>query len=130
MIPSDTVTPGEILDEFCTKLQDINTTIPDPVIMHYMKQAGFISNDPKLVKIVSLASQKFISEIVNDCMQYNKLKTSTAKANGQTASATTSASIGSQANDKKQMANVLTLDDLTLVLQEHGINVKKPLYFV
>ncbi len=127
MIPSDTVTPGEILDDFCVKLQDINTTIPDPVILHFMKQAGFISNDPKLIKIISLASQKFISEIVNDCMQYSKLKTATSKANGQT---TSTMSSGAQSNDKKQMNNVLTLDDLSLVLQEHGINVKKPTYFV
>jgi transcription initiation factor TFIID subunit 10 len=129
LIPSDTITPGEILDEFCVKLQDINTTIPDPVILHYMKQSGFIANDPKLIKIISLASQKFISEIVNDCMQYSKLKTSTSKANAQSASA---ASSGAQSNDKKQTnnSNILTLDDLSLVLQEHGINVKKPMYFI
>ena len=46
---SDTRTPGEILDEFCMKLEDINTTLPDSVINHYMKKAGFIVNDPKLV---------------------------------------------------------------------------------
>lgn len=44
---SDTKTPGEILDEFCMKLEDINTTLPDSVINHYMKKAGFIVNDPK-----------------------------------------------------------------------------------
>lgn len=70
---SDTKTPGEILDEFCMKLEDINTTMPDQVINHYMKKAGFIVNDPKLVKIISIASQKFISEIVNDVMQHHKL---------------------------------------------------------
>ncbi len=47
MTESDTRTPGEILDEFCMKLEDINTTLPDSVINHYMKKAGFIVNDPK-----------------------------------------------------------------------------------
>lgn len=48
---SDTKTPGEILDEFCMKLDDINTTLPDSVINHYMKKAGFIVNDPKYNKL-------------------------------------------------------------------------------
>ena len=60
------------LFRFCMKLEDINTTMPDQVINHYMKKAGFIVNDPKLVKIISIASQKFISEIVNDVMQHHK----------------------------------------------------------
>ena len=47
IIDSDSKTPGEILDEFCMKLEDINTTLPDSVINHYMKKAGFIVNDPK-----------------------------------------------------------------------------------
>lgn len=46
-IDADSKTPGEILDEFCMKLEDINTTLPDSVINHYMKKAGFIVNDPK-----------------------------------------------------------------------------------
>ena len=60
------------------KLVDINTTMPDFFINHDMKKAGFIVNDPKLVKIISIASQKFISEIVNDVMQHHKLKTKSA----------------------------------------------------
>ena len=91
-LPSDTKTPGEVLDEFCSKLSDINTTIPDPVIMHYMKKAGFIASDPKLVKLISLASQKFISEIVNDCMQLHKLKTNTRPTGAAATSSTTSTS--------------------------------------
>ena len=64
-VDSDSKTPGEILDEFCMKLDDINTTMPDQVINHYMKKAGFIVNDPKLVKIISIASQKFSVLLLN-----------------------------------------------------------------
>lgn len=117
------------------KLQDVNATIPDPIILHYMKKAGFIVNDPKLVKIVSLASQKFISDIINDCMQYNKLKTNT-KSNQQTGATASATSTVNQAqtasaNAQQKSSNaVLTLEDLTTVLQDYGINVKKPQYFM
>lgn len=155
---SDTKTPGEILDEFCVRLNDINTTLPDSVVNHYMKKTGFLVNDPKLIKIISIASQKFISEIVNDVMQHHKLKTksasqTTANNPGQTSgSATTSnpagangesssnATANQSSNKLKQVANAaasasntgltLTLEDLTQVLTEYGINVKKPYYFM
>ena len=148
---SDTKTPGEILDDFCMKLEDVNTTLPDSVINHYMKKAGFIVNDPKLVKIVSIASQKFISEIVNDVMQHHKLKSKNATSLLPTASSTSSQSAGAKSKAANATAaastaaaaaaagaqnsgNVapltLTLEDLSQVLTEYGINVKKPYYFM
>ena len=97
-----------------------------------MKKAGFVVNDPKLVKILSLASQKFISEIINDCMQYHKIKTS-SKSTLQLLAPQTAPqkSGGSNADNKKQQNTaVLTIEDLSTVLQDYGINVKKPYYFM
>lgn len=164
---TDTKTPGEILDEFCCKLNDINTTLPENVINYYMKKTGFIVNDPKLIKLISIASQKFISEIVNDVMQHHKLRTKASSssmgaassstgpvtsssitnattAGTSTSSSSTTAAFG--ANSVNQTANInsksnkannlssggltLTLEDLTQVLTEYGINVKKPYYFM
>lgn len=157
ILDQDTKTPGEILDEFCTKLKDVNTTLPDTVVSHYMKKTGFIVNDPKLVKIISIASQKFISEIVNDVMQHHKLRSKTApptagapvsgttgSASGTNVAASSSnqASASSSATNQKNAANAantaansstgltLTLEDLSHVLTEYGINVKKPYYFM
>jgi transcription initiation factor TFIID subunit 10 len=164
---NETKTPGEILDEFCQKLEDINTTLPDSVINYYMRKSGFIVNDPKLVKIISIASQKFISEIVNDVWQRQRLKTkqgsvpatsqaaSTTSTNNPTSSnaataaaGTSSASASGSEQPKltKAAANAanaassnaanaantaqLTLEDLTQVLADYGINVKKPYYFI
>lgn len=134
-LTNDAKTPGEILDEFCATLQDTQPTIPDPVILHYMKKAGFIANDPKLVKIVSLASQKFISEIVSDCMQYHKLKTNNRSASiingaGNTSGNNATNSSNKKAAQQQQQQATLTLDDLSHVLQDYGINVKKPYYFL
>lgn len=152
LIDTESKTPGEILDEFCMKLEDVNTTMPDSVINHYMKKAGFIVNDPKLVKIISIASQKFISEIVNDVMQHHKLKTksatTTAASAPSAAQATTATNSKATAADKAKAAAAsanmaanadkstgippltLTLEDLSQVLTEYGINVKKPYYFM
>jgi transcription initiation factor TFIID subunit 10 len=153
LFETDTKTPGEILDDFCTELKDINTTLPDSVINHYMRKSGFVVNDEKLVKIISIASQKFISEIVNDVMQHHKLKTKSSNllnanqaANSAGAVPTTStgasaSGVGasgsnttSSSNNKSKTSTTapltLTLEDLSQVLTEYGINVKKPYYFM
>ena len=146
-VATDDKTPGEILDEFCTKLDEINTTIPDAVVGHYMKKAGFVVNDPKLTKIISIATQKFVSDIVNDVMQHHKLKanfhktSAPAPVSGAPANAAGSApstSAASAAANKQQkpgaaapaLVTTLTLEDLSQVLSEYGINVKKPYYFM
>jgi hypothetical protein len=133
-----------------------------------MKKTGFIVNDPKLVKLVSIASQKFISEIVNDVMQHHKLRsktiattatpanasgsatntaaaapsasasntaaTSAAPSTSTASTATTAASAKGAKSAAAAAANpgtlTLTLEDLTHVLSEYGINVKKPYYFM
>lgn len=138
ILDTETKTPGEILDEFCSQLKDVHTTLPETVVNHYMKKTGFIVNDPKLVKIISIASQKFISEIVNDVMQHHKLKSkTTVQGNAANASASnTNANQGSTNQAQGSGANknatglVLTLEDLSNVLSEYGINVKKPYYFM
>lgn len=145
------------LDEFCSKLNEINTTLPDSVIYHYMKKTGFVMNDPKLVKIISLASQKFIADIANDVMQHHRLKVKATGNQAQTSSSSqnvnqpttsssssTNAATGASSNPNttakskstaasaaaNNTALTLTLDDLTQVLTEYGINVKKPYYFM
>lgn len=156
LFETDTKTPGEILDDFCTELKDINTTLPDSVINHYMRKSGFVVNDEKLVKIISIASQKFISEIVNDVMQHHKLKTkstnllnanqaansagagpstSSTAAGGTNSTAGNVGASGSNAASNKSKTGsaaplTLTLEDLSQVLTEYGINVKKPYYFM
>lgn len=98
------------------------------------------------IRLISLASQKFISDIANDALQYCKMK---GTASGSSRSKT---KVGishvldfrcksnnyvllryyenlfflSSKQDKKY---TLTMEDLTPALTEYGINVKKPYYF-
>jgi transcription initiation factor TFIID subunit 10 len=106
-------TAAEPLADFIMQLEDCAPTIPDLVTAFYMNSAGFESQDPRMVRLISLVAQKFISDIAYDALQYSKVK-----ASGQNTK--------KQAKDKKM---VLTLEDLTPALEEYGIQAKKPPYF-
>jgi transcription initiation factor TFIID subunit 10 len=106
-------TAGEPLADFVMQLEDYVPTIPDVVTANYMNSAGFESTDPRIVRLISLAAQKFISDVVIDSLQHCKMKSS-----GQTTK--------KQTKDKRL---TLTMEDLTPALAEYGIHVTKPLYF-
>lgn len=74
-------------------------------------RAGFEPNDPRLVRLVSVAAQKFISDIANDALQHCKMRGQALKKQG------------------KEKKLTLTMEDLQLALQDYGISVKKPQYF-
>ncbi|XP_068161322.1 transcription initiation factor TFIID subunit 10 [Antennarius striatus] len=109
--PAVSTTP---LADFLMQLEDYTPTIPDAVTGYYLNRAGFEASDPRIIRLISLASQKFISDIANDALQYCKMK------------GTATGSSRSKTKDKKY---TLTMEDLTPALTEYGINVKKPYYF-
>ncbi|KAH7971720.1 transcription initiation factor TFIID subunit 10 [Rhipicephalus sanguineus] len=104
---------GQSLSELLLQLEDYSPTLPDAVTAHYLNTAGLEASDPRVVRLVSLAAQKFLSDITNDALQHCKMRGA-----GQSKKAT---------KDKRY---TLTMEDLTPALQEYGINVKKPHYFV
>ncbi|KAI7797583.1 transcription initiation factor TFIID subunit 10 [Triplophysa rosa] len=103
------------LADFLMQLEDYTPTIPDAVTGYYLNRAGFEASDPRIIRLISLASQKFISDIANDALQHCKMK------------GTASGSSRNKAKDKKY---TLTMEDLTPALAEYGVNVKKPYYFI
>ncbi|XP_071145623.1 transcription initiation factor TFIID subunit 10-like isoform X3 [Mytilus edulis] len=105
---------GGPLTDFVQQLEDYAPTIPDSVTAFYLNRAGFEASDPRITRLVSIAAQKFVSDIANEALQHCKMKSSS----GQTKS---------KGKDKRL---TLTMDDLTPALAEYGINVKKPAYFV
>ncbi|XP_005112328.1 transcription initiation factor TFIID subunit 10 [Aplysia californica] len=105
---------GVPLSDFVLQLEDYTPTIPDSVTGYYLNRAGFDSSDPRIARLISLAAQKFISDIANDALQHSKMRSS-----GQSSK--------KQGKDKKM---TLQMEDLTPALAEYGINVKKPMYFI
>jgi len=106
---------GEPLADFMTQLEGHPATIPDSVTSYYLNSAGFETTDPRIVRLVSLAAQKFIADVANDALQHCKMRMSSQAAK-------------KQARDKQQLT--LTMEDLTPALAEYGINVTKPQYYV
>ncbi|PVD35452.1 hypothetical protein C0Q70_02414 [Pomacea canaliculata] len=107
-------TAGVPLSDFVLQLEDYAPTIPDSVTSFYLNRAGFETSDPRIIRLISLASQKFVSDIANDALQHCKMR-----ASGQSSK--------KQGKDKKF---TLTMEDLTPAMAEYGINVKKPYYFL
>ena len=84
-------------------------TLPcsDTVTSHYLASAG-----PRIVKLVSLAAQKFVSDVAADALTHCKMKQNTAAKKG--------------GKDNKL---IMTTEDLSSALSEQGVNVKKPMYY-
>ncbi|CAG4985953.1 unnamed protein product [Parnassius apollo] len=110
---------GHALSDFLLQLENYNPSIPDSVVAYYLNASGFESQDPRLIRLIALASQKFLSDIANDALQHCKMRTSSQMAQ-------------SSKNQKgpKEKKYVMTMEDLVPALQEYGITAKKPHYFV
>lgn len=80
---------------------------------YYLSRAGFETDDQRIIRIISLAAQKFVSDVVTDALQHAKMRGSgqSSKKSGK---------------DKKY---TLTVEDLAPALSEYGIHIKKPNYF-
>lgn len=81
---------------------------------HYLQKSGFDCQDPRLKRLLSLAAQKFVSDITQDAFHYAKLRTSAASGTG---------------NAEGEAGRlVLTMDDLGSALGDHGVDGRKPDY--
>jgi len=134
--------PGQALADFVLQLEDFNPSIPDAVTMHYLNSAGFETSDPRIVRLISLAAQKFISDVVNDALQINKMRGMGSVPGGPAGSGTGVGASGASgantsaanlsAQQKKALKDkklTLTMEDLAPALAEYNISLKKPPYF-
>ncbi|CAG9825329.1 unnamed protein product [Phaedon cochleariae] len=120
MLEDESLTLGQPLSDFLLQLEDYTPTIPDAVTTYYLRSSGFEPRDPRLVRLVSIAAQKFISDIANDALQHCKMR-----------STNSSSHTGSKSKQgTKDRRYCLTMEDLTPALAEFGITIKKPHYYV
>ncbi|KDP33473.1 hypothetical protein JCGZ_07044 [Jatropha curcas] len=104
------------LTEFLSSLMDFTPTIPDELVEHYLAKSGFQCPDVRLIRLVAVATQKFVSEVAMDALQQCRARqTSVVKDKRE-----------KQQKDKRL---ILTMDDLSKALQGHGVNVKHQEYF-
>merc|ERR1719461_439744 len=110
--------PQPPLADFLMQLEDYTPTIPDAVTKYYLSTAGFDTTDPRILRLVSLATQKFVSDVANDALQHCKMRGSGPQGPG------------NHSKKNKDRKLVMTVDDLSQALQDQGISIKKPPYFL
>ena len=113
--PPASLPPQLPLSDFMLQLEDYTPTIPDTVVKYYLATAGFDSADPRVLRLISLAAQKFVSDVANDALQHCKMRNAgqQMKAKGK----------------DKDRKYVMTMEDLGQALGNKGVEVKKPPYF-
>jgi transcription initiation factor TFIID subunit 10 len=152
----ETLIDEDELNKFTSTLDQFTPVIPETVTRYYMKQCGLQAEDDRVIKLLSVSVQKFMSGnlnkknqiksifsfcfkgIINDCYQLHKLREKSSNRSVAAAAAqpaTTEATADQSTNaasGKKPIVptnQTLTLNDLTHVLGEYGINVKKTFYY-
>ncbi|KJE05633.1 transcription initiation factor TFIID subunit 10 [Cryptococcus gattii NT-10] len=105
------------LAELLVMLDGYKPLIPEEVTEYFLQRSGFDCSDPRLKRLLSLVAQKFISDLSRDAFHFSKLR-----VNGATAGR------GRPAAGVDRNRVVLTMDDLSLALGEHGVNLKAPDY--
>jgi transcription initiation factor TFIID subunit 10 len=112
---STQIPPQPPLSDFMLQLEDYTPTIPDAVTKHYLATSGFDTTDPRVLRLVSLAAQKFVSDVANDALQHCKMRNA-----GQAVA---------KNNKNKDRKFVMTMEDLGQALGNQGVTVKKPPYY-
>lgn len=120
----DDRTQGQVLSDFLGQLEDYTPTIPDAVTSYYCQSAGFEASDPRIVRLISIAAQKFISDVANDALQHCKTRTNNAPASHG------GGSKNAKQPNTKDRKYTLTMEDLAPALNDYGITVRKAHYFV
>ncbi|KAH8341530.1 transcription initiation factor TFIID subunit 10b [Drosophila kikkawai] len=106
-------TPASHLSDFMSQLEEYTPLIPDAVTSHYLNMGGFQADDKRIVRLISIAAQKYMSDIIDDALQHSKARTHMQTSNTPG---------GSKAKDRKF---TLTMEDLQPALADYGINVRK-----
>jgi len=127
------------LAEFMVMLDEYEPLIPNEVTDYYLQKVGFECEDPRLKRLLSLAAQKFVSDIAGDAFQHARIRTNASSSGRSRANqASTSyasypyggAGAGGPGGLKDRTRTTLTMDDLSAALQEYGINARKPEYYL
>jgi len=113
-------------------LDDYEPLIPNEVTEYYLQRVGFECDDVRLKRLLSLAAQKFVSDIASDAYQHARIRTNAQPAarGRQPAGDRGAATSGSSAPLKDRTKTILTMDDLGAALTEYGINARKPDFFL
>ncbi|KAI0691457.1 transcription initiation factor IID TAF10 subunit [Cerioporus squamosus] len=121
---SEEARKDKTLAEFMLMLDEYEPLIPNEVTEYYLQRVGFECEDVRLKRLLSLAAQKFVSDIASDAYQHARIR---ANATGGRSRANQPSGTAS-ARDKTK--TTLTMDDLGAALADYGINMRKPEFYM
>eukprot|EP01147_Barroeca_monosierra_P008444 gene8444-10226_t len=88
--------------------------IPDEVVKHCLESAGLETNDGDVIRLVSLATQKFVSDVAKDAYRFHQQSRKDSKKKAST----------------RDQEHTLTMEDLSYALREHNITAINPQYYL
>ncbi|KAL0252212.1 hypothetical protein GEMRC1_001424 [Eukaryota sp. GEM-RC1] len=94
------------ITELLSQIEQYTPTIPSDLCKYLLSKSGAIVSDEG-VKIISLAAQKFITDLLEESVRSSYATIAKTDPRSRT----------------------FKLDDLTMALREQGINIRKPNYF-
>ncbi|KAJ7077908.1 transcription initiation factor TFIID 23-30kDa subunit-domain-containing protein [Mycena belliarum] len=113
------------LAEFMLMLDEYDPLIPNEVTDYYLQRVGFECEDVRLKRLLSLAAQKFVSDIAADAYQHARIRTNAVGAR-----ARTNPPFAGPGSAKDKTRTTLTVEDLSSALAEYGINSRKPEFYM
>ncbi|CAL1714740.1 unnamed protein product [Somion occarium] len=110
------------LAEFLLMLDDYDPLIPNEVTDYYLQRVGFECDDVRLKRLLSLAAQKFVSDIAADAFQHARIRSNAAGGR--------SRAITGPAAARDKTKTTLMMEDLSAALAEYGITSRKPEFYM
>lgn len=100
---------SEDLNDFLGAINTYDSTLPEAVSTFYLEKSGMAMKDPRIAKLVSLAADKLLLEIVHEAKQISQLRQQSVR------------------NQKRrtEMADTLELADLEASLAQSKIMLRR-----
>ncbi|KAF8631865.1 hypothetical protein AX15_002135 [Amanita polypyramis BW_CC] len=111
------------LAEFLLMLDEYEPLIPNEVTDYFLQRVGFECEDARLKRLLSLAAQKFVSDIAADAYQHARIRTNASGGRAR-------APLTGQGSAKDKTRTTLIMDDLSAALAEYGISARKPEFYM
>jgi len=105
----------EVLEDLLERVEDYNSVIPDAVTSSILQGVGVDNQNSEVTRLISLAAQKFISDISYEALQHCKMRGGGKEQKSK-----------SSGRDRKY---AMSSEDVVVALSDQGLTVKKPPYF-
>lgn len=102
-------------NEFKKNLDEYTSLLPESIVDYFMEKAGVNTSDQSVKKLICLLAHKFVTDVAVSSFQYHKINQKAAQKDKRFA---------------KEKKPTFQLVDLEKALEEIGINISRPYYYM